>query len=146
MPTPEDPFDLIRFEEAQDDVLDQVRAELAEGRKRGHWIWYVFPQFAGLGASIMSQGYAIRSRAEAQAFMAHPVLGPRLKQLVALATQIPERSATQVFGTPDDLKFRSCVTLFGAIEPDEPVFQRALARFYGGQPDPKTLELLAASG
>lgn len=145
MPTPEDPFDLIRFEEAQDDVLDQVRVELGEGRKRGHWIWYVFPQFAGLGGSIMSQGYAIRSREEAEAFMAHPVLGPRLKALVALVTRIPELSANQILGSPDDLKFRSCVTLFGAVEPDEPVFQQALDRFYGGQPDPRTLELLAAS-
>lgn len=144
MPTPEDPFDLIRFEEAQDDVLEQVRIELGEGRKRSHWIWYVFPQFAGLGASIMAQGYAIRSRAEAEAFMAHPVLGPRLKELVALATRIPGRTAREVFGTPDDLKFRSCVTLFGAIEPGDPVFQKALDRFYGGEPDRRTLELLAA--
>lgn len=144
MPTPQDPFDLIRFEEAQDDVLEQVRVELAEGRKRGHWMWYVFPQFAGLGASIMAQGYAIRSREEAEAFMAHPVLGPRLKELVALVTRVPERNATQIFGTPDDLKFRSCVTLFGAIEPEAAVFQQALDRFYGGAPDSRTLELLAA--
>ena len=145
MPTPQDPFDLIRFEEAQDDVLEQVRVELGEGRKRGHWMWYVFPQFAGLGASIMAQGYAIRSRAEAEAFMADPILGPRLKAHIALAARIPQRTATEVFGTPDDLKFRSCVTLFGAIEPDEPVFQQALDRFYGGEPDQKTLDLLAAA-
>jgi uncharacterized protein (DUF1810 family) len=143
MPAPDDPFDLARFVEVQDESLHRVRAELAAGRKTSHWIWFIFPQAAGLGASIIAQAYSIASRAEAQAYLAHPQLGPRLRECVALATAIPDRTANQVFGFPDDLKFRSCLTLFNAIAPDEPVFTAALDRFYDGELDPRTLELLA---
>lgn len=142
-PTPSDPFELVRFVEAQDDVLDQVRAQLSAGRKTSHWMWYVFPQIAGLGSSIMAQGYAIRGRREAEAYLAHPVLGPRLRDLTALVSSTQGKSAHDIFGSPDDLKFRSCVTLFAAIAPREAVFRQALDRFFDGQDDPKTLELLA---
>jgi len=144
-PTPSDPFELVRFVEAQDDVIDEVRAELSAGRKASHWMWYVFPQIAGLGSSIMAQGYAIRGRREAQAYLAHPVLGPRLRELTALVTSIQGKTAHDIFGSPDDLKFRSCVTLFAAIAPREAVFRQALDRFFDGQDDQKTLELLASA-
>jgi uncharacterized protein (DUF1810 family) len=144
-PTPSDPFELVRFVEAQDDVLDEVRAQLSAGRKTSHWMWYVFPQIAGLGFSMMAQGYAIRGRDEALAYLAHPVLGPRLRELTALVTAAPDRSANEIFGSPDDLKFRSCVTLFAAVAPQDPVFRRALVRFYGGQDDQRTLDLLGAA-
>lgn len=144
-PTPSDPFELVRFVEAQDDVIDEVRAELSAGRKASHWMWYVFPQIAGLGSSIMAQGYAIRGRREAQAYLGHPVLGPRLRELTALVTSIQGKTAHDIFGSPDDLKFRSCVTLFAAIAPREAVFRQALDRFFDGQDDQKTLELLASA-
>lgn len=144
-PTPSDPFELVRFVEAQDDVIDEVRAQLSAGRKTSHWMWYVFPQIAGLGSSIMAQGYAIRGRSEAEAYLAHPVLGPRLCELTALVAAIPGKSAHDIFGTPDDLKFRSCVTLFAAIAPHKAVFRQALGRFFDGQDDQRTLELLGAA-
>jgi uncharacterized protein (DUF1810 family) len=144
-PTPSDPFELVRFVEAQDDVIDEVRAELSAGRKASHWMWYVFPQIAGLGSSIMAQGYAIRGRREAQAYLAHPILGPRLRELAALVTSIQGKTAHDIFGSPDDLKFRSCVTLFASIAPREAVFRQALDRFFDGQDDQKTLELLASA-
>ncbi|MBS0409853.1 MAG: DUF1810 domain-containing protein [Proteobacteria bacterium] len=144
-PTPSDPFELVRFVEAQDDVIDEVRAQLSAGRKTSHWMWYVFPQIAGLGSSIMAQGYAIRGRREAEAYLAHPVLGPRLCELTALVTAIPGKSAHDIFGSPDDLKFRSCVTLFAAIAPREAVFRQALDRFFDGHADQRTLELLGAA-
>jgi uncharacterized protein (DUF1810 family) len=134
-------FDLGRFVTAQDGVYGQVRAELGAGRKASHWIWFVFPQLEGLGRSAMAQHYAIASAAEARAYWAHPVLGPRLAQCTELVLAVEGRSAHQIFGAPDDLKFRSCMTLF-ARATGAPVFSRALEKFFGGEPDPRTIERL----
>lgn len=139
-----DPYDLARFIAAQAPVIEQARAELAAGRKVSHWMWFVFPQIAGLGASDMAQRYAIGSPDEARAYLAHPVLGSRLRDLTELACEIQGRSAREVFGSPDDLKFRSSMTLFHAIAPHETVFRTALARYFGGEEDARTLEILAS--
>jgi uncharacterized protein (DUF1810 family) len=138
-----DPFDLDRFTQAQEPVFAAVRAELRGGRKQSHWMWFVFPQLRGLGNSSMAQHYGIASLEEARAYLAHPVLGPRLRECCELMFALPPTAtAHQVLGSPDDLKFRSCVTLFSlAAEPDDTLFQRCLVRFYGGRPDPRTLEL-----
>jgi uncharacterized protein (DUF1810 family) len=137
----DDPFDLQRFVDAQRGVHPQVCAELAAGQKRSHWMWFVFPQLKGLGASSMAQHYGIGSKAEAQAYWAHPVLGPRLAQCIELVLAVEGRSAHEIFGSPDDLKFRSCMTLF-ALATGEPVFDRALRKYFGGAADPRTIELL----
>ena len=122
--------------------MDAVLAELGSGRKRSHWMWFVFPQLQGLGSSGMAQRYAIGSLQEARAYLAHPVLGPRLRQCCELMLRVPDRSAHEILGSPDDMKFRSCVTLFRAAAPGEPLFQQCLDRYYDGQPDQRTLELL----
>src|SRR5580692_6153851 len=111
-----DAFDLERFVTAQAPVIDRVRAELRAGSKRSHWMWFVFPQIAGLGSSAMAQRYAIASLDEAGAYLAHPVLGPRLRDCTALALDVAGRTAHQIFGNPDDLKFHSSLTLFAAVE------------------------------
>jgi uncharacterized protein (DUF1810 family) len=135
---------LGRFLEAQAPVFEAVRAELKAGAKRSHWMWFVFPQLRGLGRTSTAQFYGIESAAEALAYWHHPVLGPRLKSCIELVLAAPrERTAHDVFGSPDDLKFRSCLTLFQHVAPEEPPFGAALLRFYGGQPDVRTLELLA---
>ena len=139
-----DPFDLDRFVAAQDPVLDQVRAELAAGRKHSHWMWFVFPQLRGLGQSAMAQRYGIASRAEAEAYLAHPVLGRRLEEMTRLMNAASGGSAEEILGGIDAVKFRSCMTLFAALRPGESVFTSALARYYGGARDPRTLELLGA--
>jgi uncharacterized protein (DUF1810 family) len=136
-----DPFDLQRFVEAQRSVYAEVCAELAAGRKQSHWMWFVFPQLKGLGASSMAQHYGIGSKAEAQAYWAHPVLGARLKQCTELVLAVEGRSAHELFGPPDDLKFRSCMTLF-AQATGEPLFARALEKYFDGQLDDATLRLL----
>lgn len=136
-----DPFDLQRFVDAQQGVYAQVRTELAAGCKRSHWMWFVFPQLKGLGRSTTAQHYGIASKAEAQAYWAHPLLGPRLKECTELVLAVEGRSAQQVFGPPDDLKFRSCMTLFARAS-GEPVFARALQKYFGGEADPRTIELL----
>ena len=136
-----DPFRLQRFVDAQQGVYAQVCAELAAGCKRSHWMWFVFPQLKGLGRSATAQHYGIASKAEAQAYWAHPLLGPRLKQCTDLVLAVDGRSARQIFGPPDDLKFRSCMTLF-AQATGEPVFTRALQKYFGGEADPRTIELL----
>jgi uncharacterized protein (DUF1810 family) len=141
-----DPFDLQRFVTAQEGVIDDVRAELSRGRKRSHWMWFVFPQLRGLGVSSTAQHYGIASLAEAQAYLAHPVLGPRLRECCELMLAVPQRSAHDILGSPDDLKFRSCATLFSLAAPDEPLFQRCLERFYGGESDPRTLALSGTMG
>ncbi len=138
-----DPFDLRRFVDAQAAVFDGVVAELAAGRKRSHWMWFVFPQFAGLGFSPTAQFYAIASRAEAQSYWRHPLLGPRLARCAALVRDSSAPSAQAIFGSPDDLKLRSSMTLFDAAVPGEPVFRAVLDRYYGGEPDARTLSLLA---
>ena len=136
-----DPFDLQRFVDAQRGVYPQVCAELAAGCKRSHWMWFVFPQLKTLGRSATAQHYGIASLAEAQAYWAHPLLGPRLRECTELVLAVDGRSAHEIFGPPDDLKFRSCMTLFAAVT-DEPIFRRALARYFGGQDDEQTLRLL----
>ncbi|MCG2666132.1 DUF1810 domain-containing protein [Bradyrhizobium sp. GCM10023182] len=138
-----DPFDLARFLEAQDPVFRAVLTELGQGRKQSHWMWFVFPQIAGLGFSAMSQRYAIGSRAEAKAYLAHPVLGPRLTECTRLVLAVQGRTINAILGAPDDAKFRSSMTLFGAVS-DDPVFDEALARYFAGKRDDATLEILAA--
>ena len=137
--------ELGRFVDAQASAIDEALAQLAAARKTSHWMWFVFPQLHGLGRSSMARHYAIRSRAEALAYLAHPVLGPRLRRCVELALAAPAGvSAHAIFGSPDDLKFRSCLTLFDAVGGDERVFRAALQRFFGGQADDATLRLLDA--
>jgi uncharacterized protein (DUF1810 family) len=135
-----DPFNLNRFVEVQDPVLDQVRRELAAGRKQGHWMWYIFPQIAGLGHSATARHYAIASVAEARAYLEHATLGPRLIACTRLVNQISDRSAREIFGTPDDLKFHSSMTLFSIAHPDAEAFQTALARYFGGEADRATID------
>ena len=139
-----DPFELQRFVDAQDGTYDRALGELRRGRKASHWMWFVFPQFSGLGFSPMAQRYAIGSLAEARAYLAHPVLGARLREAAAAVNATEGRTAHEIFGAPDDLKFRSSMTLFREAAPDEAVFGEALSRYYGGEPDPRTLELLRA--
>jgi uncharacterized protein (DUF1810 family) len=133
---------LQRFVTAQDPIYADVRDELAAGRKRSHWMWFVFPQLQGLGHSATAQYYGIASRQEATAYWQHPVLGPRLRECTALVLATRGKSAHDIFGTPDDLKFRSSMTLFAAVAPAEPLFEQALARFFSGRPDETTLALL----
>lgn len=137
-------FDLQRFVDAQDGVLDAVQAELRTGRKRSHWMWFVFPQLAGLGSSTMARRYAISSMAEARAYLAHPLLGARLRDCCDLLLQLPGKDAHAVFGSPDDLKLHSCLTLFDIASPAD-VFARCLRKYFGGAPDPATTQLLAAT-
>jgi uncharacterized protein (DUF1810 family) len=140
---PDDPYDLRRFVDAQRDVYERARMELAEGRKRGHWMWFVFPQIAGLGHSAMAQEYAIRSLDEARAYLRHPVLGPRLSECVALVASLEGRTAEDVFGPIDALKFRSSLTLFARAAGDPGTsFEQALSKYYGSEPDQLTLERL----
>lgn len=139
-----DPFELQRFVDAQAGTYARALAELRRGRKESHWMWFVFPQLAGLGFSPMAQRYAIASLDEARAYLAHPVLGARLREAAAAVKATAGRTTREIFGATDDLKFRSSMTLFHAAAPDEPVFDEALGRFYGGEPDPRTLELLRA--
>ena len=138
----DDPFDLQRFVDAQVGAIDRARDELSRGRKASHWMWFVFPQIEGLGHSAMARRYAITSLAEAVAYLAHPVLGARLRELAAIAVSAPGRSAHEIFGSPDDLKFRSSMTLFAAAAPGEAVFQGALDRFFAGEADQATLAQL----
>jgi uncharacterized protein (DUF1810 family) len=138
------PHDLTRFTAAQDPLLDTVRAELAAGAKRTHWMWFVFPQLTALGRSPTAQHYGIADLAEARAYLADPVLGPRLVELTGIVNGVQGRTAHQIFGSPDDLKFRSSMTLFAQADPREPAFREALAKYYDGEPDPRTLEVLRA--
>jgi uncharacterized protein (DUF1810 family) len=140
-----DAFDLQRFVGAQAPVIDTVRQELAAGRKQSHWMWFVFPQLAGLGRSPTAQHFALRSLAEAEAYLRHPVLGPRLVECTSLAAAVEGRSAHDIFGSPDDLKFRSSLTLFARTAGAPPIFAAALQKFFEGRPDPATLELLGTS-
>ena len=139
-----DIFDLDRFVTAQDPLIDQVRDELRRGAKRSHWMWFVFPQLLGLGHSPMAQRYALSSLDAARLYVKHPVLGPRLLDCTALALSVPDRSANRIFGSPDDLKFRSSMTLFRQAAPEQPAFRDALHRFFSGQPDRRTLDLLSS--
>jgi uncharacterized protein (DUF1810 family) len=139
---PDVPHDLERFVRAQERTYGTALAEVRGGRKRSHWMWYVFPQIAGLGFSETSQRYAIRNIAEARAYLAHPLLGPRLIECFEAALGVEGRTAHEIFGSPDDLKFRSCATLFACVTPPGSVFQRVLDQYFGGEGDPRTLELV----
>jgi len=136
-----DPHDLKRFVDAQGPVIDRVREELAQGRKRSHWMWFVFPQIAGLGFSAMAQKYAIASLDEAQAYLRHPILGPRLEDCTRLVVAVDGRSVHDIFGSPDNMKFRSSMTLFAQAAPDG-VFTEALKKYFDGEADPETLKRL----
>lgn len=137
-----DPHDLTRFVQAQEGAYDQVLSEIRSGRKRSHWMWYIFPQYEGLGFSSTSRRYAIKSLAEAEAYLRHPVLGPRLLECAEAAVRLDGRSASEVFGSPDDMKLRSCATLFACVSPPGSVFERLLDKYFLGQRDGKTLRLL----
>jgi len=139
----EDPFDLTRFLNAQAGVFPQVLAELGAGCKRSHWIWFIFPQMKGLGSSSHSHFYGIGSVQEAEAYWRHPVLGLRLEKCTRLVNQVSGKPIDQILGSPDDLKFRSSMTLFSRAAPESTVFTEALQKYFAGQPDPLTLELLS---
>ncbi len=138
------PFDLERFVVAQDPVFERVMAELANGAKTSHWMWFVFPQLAGLGTSAMAQRYALSGLEEAEAYLAHPVLGPRLLMAMALVMAARPKSAETVLGAVDAAKLRSSMTLFALASADPEPFVAVLDAFYGGAPDPATLKLLGA--
>jgi len=137
-----EPQDLERFVEAQQPVIDDVKRELRSGRKRSHWMWFVFPQIAGIGRSDVARRFAIDSLAEARAYLAHPVLGPRLRECTELVNGVDGRSANEIFGSPDDRKFRSSMTLFELAADDPTPFRTALDKYYDGERDPKTLDRL----
>ena len=138
-----DPYDLDRFVQAQVGVYETALAEIQNGYKRSHWMWFIFPQFAGLGHSPTSRHYAIGSRGEAQAYLAHPLLGARLCDCAEAAVAVSGRSARDIFGSPDDVKLRSCATLFAETSPENRVFQQVLDVYFAGEPYQRTLELLA---
>ncbi|MGG7604196.1 DUF1810 domain-containing protein [Massilia sp. BKSP1R2A-1] len=135
-------FDLERFVQAQAPVYATVLKELRAGHKRTHWMWFIFPQLDGLGRSEMARRYAIRSGDEAAAYLAHPVLGPRLRECATIVDSLDGRTVNQIFGHPDDLKFRSSMTLFADVAPDEAVFQDCIDKYFGGEPDDETLARL----
>lgn len=137
-----DPFDLQRFVTAQDAVYEQACAELRRGRKEGHWIWFIFPQMRGLGSSAMANAFGIASREEAAAYLKHAALGPRLRECTRLVNAVKGRGIERIFGYPDDLKFRSSMTLFASVASDKQVFEDALRKYFGGEMDPLTLEKL----
>lgn len=143
-----DPYDLARFQQAQSGVYAQALAELRAGHKRSHWMWFVFPQFAGLGMSATSQRYAINSLAEADAYLRHPLLGTRLLECTRAVVDLSDLTARQVFATPDDLKFRSAMTLFEQTAGPGSIFATALEKYFAGSRDGRTLELvcLASAG
>jgi uncharacterized protein (DUF1810 family) len=135
-------FDLARFVAAQQEVYADALAELRNGRKRSHWMWFICPEIEGLGSSATSRRYAIRGLDEAAAYLRHPVLGPRLLECCEVLLGIEHRSAAGIFGSPDDLKLRSCATLFAAVSPARGVFHRVLDKFFAGEPDGLTLDLI----
>ena len=138
-----DPYNLSRFVQAQEQTYDQALAELNAGRKRSHWMWYVFPQLDGLGSSPITKRYSIKSEAEARAYLDHPVLGQRLVDCAEAILRVEGKSAREILGSPDDLKLKSCATLFARVSPPGSVFERILEKFYSGEPDAATLRLLA---
>jgi uncharacterized protein (DUF1810 family) len=138
-----DPFDLSRFVQAQDETYDQALSELERGRKQSHWMWYVFPQLDGLGFSPITKRYSIKSEDEARAYLAHPTLGPRLFECAEAILRIDGKSAREILGSPDDLKLKSCATLFARVSPPGSVFEQILEKFYSGERDGATLRLLS---
>ena len=137
-----DPYDLNRFVRAQDGDYEQALSEIMSGRKRSHWMWYIFPQIDGLAFSSTSKLYSIKSIDEARAYLAHPLLGPRLSKCAEAVVGVDNRSATDIFGSPDDVKLRSCATLFACVSPPDSVFDRIIAKYFRGERDSKTLGLL----
>lgn len=137
-----DPFQLERFVDAQQSVYESVLRELRAGRKRSHWMWFIFPQIAGLGHSAMSARFALSSRNEAVAYLAHSVLGPRLRECSTLVAGVEGSSIAEIFGPPDGMKFRSSMTLFSQAAPQEPIFAACLQKYFGGELDPLTLARL----
>ncbi len=137
-----DPHDLNRFVQAQENDYERALSEVKSGRKRSHWMWYIFPQFDGLAFSSTSKRYAIKNVAEAKAYLSHPILGPRLIQCAEAALSVEGRSAYEIFGSPDDLKLKSCATLFAFVSPPGSVFEQLLDKFFQGDRDRKTLDLL----
>jgi uncharacterized protein (DUF1810 family) len=142
IPGTNDPYDLGRFLRAQEADYQQALLEIRSGRKRTHWMWYIFPQIDGLAFSSTSKHYSIKSVEEARAYLDHPVLGLRLVECAEAVVGLEGRSATEIFGSPDDLKLRSCATLFACVSPAGSVFDRLLGKYYGGGRDEKTLRLL----
>jgi uncharacterized protein (DUF1810 family) len=143
MPDTDDPYDLQRFVDAQEHIYGAVTAELAAGRKRSHWMWFVFPQLRGLGSSPTAVRFGISSADEARAYLAHELLGSRLRECARLVARIDGRSARDVFGSPDDMKLRSSMTLFARASDDNADFVTVLEKFYEGEEDPATLARLA---
>ena len=142
----DDPYDLGRFVKAQEGVYGTALSEVRAGRKRSHWMWYIFPQFAGLGSSPTSRHYSIKSHAEAEAYLRHPIVGPRLVECCEAVTGVEGRSAHEIFGSPDDMKLRSCLTLFAHVSAPGSVFEQALGKCFRGEPDEQTLRLLRERG
>jgi uncharacterized protein (DUF1810 family) len=142
---PTDPFDLRRFVEAQQHCYEQALAEIRAGDKASHWMWFIFPQLDGLGSSPTARRYAIKSLAEAEAYLKHPVLGPRLQECAEAALAAQGRSAWAIFGSPDDLKLRSSATLFLLVSPPQSVFHRLVDKYFDGEPDGATLRLLGVA-
>jgi uncharacterized protein (DUF1810 family) len=138
----DDPYNLQRFVDAQNPVFAQVCSELRAGQKTSHWMWFIFPQIAGLGSSSLARKYAISSLDEAKEYLNHPVLGSRIRECAQLVLSLDGRTIGEIFGTPDDLKFRSSLTLFAHAEPAEQLFQAALRKYFGGHEDPLTLARL----
>jgi uncharacterized protein (DUF1810 family) len=134
--------ELDRFVEAQDSVYARVCSELRQGQKRSHWMWFVFPQIQGLGRSAMAERFAISSIEEARAYLEHPVLGPRLRECTELVCAVTDRTIHDIFGSPDEMKFRSCMTLFARVAEERSVFERALKQYFNGEPDALTLGLI----
>jgi uncharacterized protein (DUF1810 family) len=137
-----DRWKLARFLQAQQGQYEMALGEIRSGQKRSHWMWYVFPQFAGLGSSPTSVHYAIKSRAEAEAYLAHPVLGRRLLECAEAILKIQDRSAHEIFGSPDDMKLRSSATLFASVSPTGSVFHHIIDKYFDGKPDARTVELI----
>jgi uncharacterized protein (DUF1810 family) len=137
-----DPYNLTRFVQAQERDYERALGEIQGGRKRSHWMWYIFPQLDGLGLSTMSKRYSIKGIAEARAYLDHPLLGPRLLRCVEAALGVEGRSAREIFGSPDDMKLRSCATLFACAVPSPSLFDRLIEKYFAGQPDQTTLRLL----
>ncbi len=140
-----DPHDLSRFVQAQAEEYDQALSEIRAGRKRSHWMWYIFPQFDGLGVGATSRRYAIKSIAEAETYLRHPVLGSRLKECCEAVSGVEGRTAYDIFGSPDDSKLRSCATLFALVSLPGSVFERLLGKYFDGVPDQRTLHLVGAA-
>jgi uncharacterized protein (DUF1810 family) len=134
--------DLKRFLDAQENAFERALAEIKRGRKQSHWMWYIFPQIAGLGSSETSRFYAVKDRAEAELYLAHPVLGARLVEISEALLEIEGKTANQIFGSPDDMKLKSSMTLFGALKNTNPIFQRVLDEYFNGTKDQRTLQLI----